>query len=99
MDDKANEALLDLDAVSGVTEINLEMEEKPGLIYITKLGVSLHSSINTQTPSQVVSLTPRYVLLNESDEVITIRQCNLEVYCIYTLFRLLYYKIIISIIC
>ncbi|XP_023730135.1 uncharacterized protein LOC111877860 isoform X2 [Lactuca sativa] len=78
MDDKANEALLDLDAVSGVTEINLEMEEKPGLIYITKLGVSLHSSINTQTPSQVVSLTPRYVLLNESDEVITIRQCNLE---------------------
>ncbi|CAH1413272.1 unnamed protein product [Lactuca virosa] len=78
MDDKANEALLDLDAVSGVTEINLEMEEKPGLVYITKLGVSLHSSINTQTPSQVVSLSPRYVLLNESDEVITIRQCNLE---------------------
>ncbi|KAI3813329.1 hypothetical protein L1987_18049 [Smallanthus sonchifolius] len=80
IDDKATEkALLDLDAVSGLAEINLEMEEKPGLKYITKLGVSLHSSIGKVVPSQVVSLSPRYVVLNESDEVITLRQCNLEV--------------------
>ncbi|KAL8200609.1 hypothetical protein R6Q57_011948 [Mikania cordata] len=78
-DDKATEkALLDLDAVSGLTEINLEMEEKLGLKYITKLGVSLHSSDAKILPSQVVSLSPRYVVLNESDEVITLRQCNLE---------------------
>ncbi|KAJ0726865.1 putative vacuolar protein sorting-associated protein [Helianthus annuus] len=79
LDDKATEkALLDLDAVSGLTEINLEMEEKLGLKYITKLGVSLDPSIGKVVPSQVVSLSPRYVVLNESDEVITIRQCNLE---------------------
>ncbi|KAK9053203.1 hypothetical protein SSX86_029835 [Deinandra increscens subsp. villosa] len=79
LDDKATEkVLLDLDAVSGLTEINLEMEEKPGLKYITKLGVSLHSSTGKVVPSQVVSLSPRYVVLNESDEVITLRQCNLE---------------------
>lgn len=78
LDDKANEAQLDLDAVSGLTEINLETEEESEIKYITKLGVSLHSSTKTITPSQVVSLSPRYILLNESDEVITIRQCNLE---------------------
>jgi len=82
LDDKATEkALLDLDAVSGVTEINLEMEETLGLKYITKLGVSLHSSVGSVVPSQVVSLSPRYVVLNESDEVISLRQCNLEVSC------------------
>ncbi|KAM0058030.1 putative vacuolar protein sorting-associated protein [Helianthus debilis subsp. tardiflorus] len=79
LDDKATEkASLDLDAVSGLTEINLEMEEKLGLKYITKLGVSLHPSIGKVALSQVVSLSPRYVVLNESDELITIRQCNLE---------------------
>nr|XP_043638642.1 uncharacterized protein LOC122609764 isoform X2 [Erigeron canadensis] len=78
LDDKATEkALLDLDAISGLTEINLEVEEA-GLKYITKLGVSLHSSSGKVVPSQVVSLSPRYVVLNESDEVITLRQCNLE---------------------
>ncbi|KAL4568657.1 hypothetical protein LXL04_024272 [Taraxacum kok-saghyz] len=78
LDEKANEAHLDLDAVSGLTEINLETEQSPSLKYMTKLGVSLHSSTTNQTPSQVVSLSPRYIVLNESDEVITIRQCNLE---------------------
>ncbi|XP_071694742.1 uncharacterized protein [Rutidosis leptorrhynchoides] len=79
LDDQATEkALLDLDAVSGLTEINLEVEKGPGLKYITKLGVSLHSSIGKLVPSQTVSLSPRYVVLNESDEVITVRQCDLE---------------------
>lgn len=80
LDDKATEkASLDLDAVSGLTEINLEVEEGVGLKYITKLGVSLHSSNGKVVPSQIVSLSPRYVVLNESDEAITLRQCNLEV--------------------
>lgn len=79
LDDKATEkTLLDLDAVSGLTEINLEVEEVVGLKYITKLGVSLHSSLGKVAPSQIVSLSPRYVVLNESDEVITFRQCDLE---------------------
>ena len=93
LDDRATEAQLDLDAVSGLTEINLELEEGPGLKYITKLGVSLQSSIGKAVPSQVVSLSPRYVLVNESDEVITIRQCNLEVsscHFYYVLFSILY---------
>lgn len=79
MDDKTNESLLDLEVVSGFAKINLEMEEKPGFVYRTKLGVSLHSSTKTKSPSQVVSLSLRYVLLNECHVVITIRQCNLEV--------------------
>lgn len=79
----ASDALFDLDALSGPTEIELEGEEGPGFKYITKLGVSLRPSMgNIVVPSRIVSINPRYVVSNESGEVINVRQCYLEV-CLF----------------
>lgn len=76
---KASESLLDLDALSGLSEIDLEVEGGSGFKYITKLGVSLRSSMGkVVVPSQIVSFSPRYVLLNESEDEIVVRQCYLE---------------------
>ncbi|XP_030499771.2 uncharacterized protein LOC115715105 isoform X2 [Cannabis sativa] len=77
--DNASEAHLDLDALSGLTEISLEMEESDGVKFITKLGVSvgpLHSK--AVVPSQLVTIVPRYVVVNESEESICVRQCYLQ---------------------
>lgn len=79
LDERASKAPLDLDALSGLTEVNLEVEGKSGSKTVTKLGVSLKPSVSKVVPLQVVSMYPRYVILNESDEVITVRQCFLEV--------------------
>lgn len=80
LEGKAANALLDLDALSGLTEIELEGEEGSGFKYITKLGVSLRPSMGkVVVPSRIVSINPRYVLSNESEEVINVRQCYLEV--------------------
>nr|XP_009789529.1 PREDICTED: uncharacterized protein LOC104237139 isoform X2 [Nicotiana sylvestris] len=78
LDERASKAPLDLDALSGLTEVNLEVEGKSGSKTVTKLGVSLKPSVSKVVPLQVVSMYPRYVILNESDEVITVRQCFLE---------------------
>ncbi|KAL2499748.1 Protein of unknown function (DUF1162) [Abeliophyllum distichum] len=78
LEEKASEAQLDLDALSGLTEIDLEVEENFGLKNITRLGVSLRPSVSKVVSTQMVSLNPRYVVSNESEEAITIRQCYLE---------------------
>ncbi|KAK4367697.1 hypothetical protein RND71_011489 [Anisodus tanguticus] len=78
LDERASKALLDLDALSGLTGVNLEVEGKSGSKTVTKLGVSLKPSVSKIVPLQVVSMYPRYVILNESDEVINVRQCFLE---------------------
>ncbi|OIT31618.1 hypothetical protein A4A49_26823 [Nicotiana attenuata] len=78
LDERASKAPLDLDALSGLTEVNLEVEGESGSKTVTKLGVSLKPSVSKVVPLQVVSMYPRYVILNESDEVITVRQCFLE---------------------
>ncbi|XP_060196085.1 uncharacterized protein LOC132625246 isoform X2 [Lycium barbarum] len=78
LDERASEAPLDLDALSGLTGLNLEVEGKSGSKTVTKLGVSLKPSVSKVVPLQVVSMYPRYVILNESDEDITVRQCFLE---------------------
>lgn len=77
--EQASEALLNLDALSGLTEIDLEVEEKAGVKCVTKLGISLNPSSNKTVPSQVVSMNPRYIVLNKSEELIHVRQCYLEV--------------------
>lgn len=80
VEDHASEALFDLAALSGSTEISLETEEGSGVKYITKFGVSVGpSSSNIDVPSQIITMVPRHVILNESGENITVRQCNLEV--------------------
>lgn len=81
MEEKASEALLDLDALSGLAEIDMEVEEKPGVTMVTKLGVSLKPSFSKSDPSHMIYVKPRHVILNESGEIINIRQCYLQVCC------------------
>ncbi|GFY93902.1 vacuolar protein sorting-associated protein, putative [Actinidia rufa] len=79
LEEKSSEVLLDLDALSGLTEISLEVEERSGFKYIAKLGVSLGpftSKVNVS--SQIISIIPRYVVFNESEEAIVVRQCYSE---------------------
>lgn len=78
LDERASKAPLDLDALSGLTGVNLEVEGDYGSKTITMLGISLKPSVSKVVPLQVVSMYPRYVILNESDEVIIVRQCFLE---------------------
>ncbi|KAG8384490.1 hypothetical protein BUALT_Bualt04G0123100 [Buddleja alternifolia] len=78
LEERAPGTQLDLDALSGLTEIDLEAEENFGSKNILRLGVSLRPSITKQVSSHVVALSPRYVVCNESEEVISIRQCYME---------------------
>lgn len=79
LEDSASEALLDLDALSGLTEISLDKEEGSGEKSIVKFGVSVGpSSSSVMVPSQIVTMVPRHVVFNESEENITVRQYYLE---------------------
>ncbi|XP_058069198.1 uncharacterized protein LOC131218589 isoform X3 [Magnolia sinica] len=79
MEDKASEALMDLDAVSGFTELCLEVQDDSGVKHIAKLGVSLKPCLpKAVVPSLVVSMVPRYIISNDSEDVIVVRQCYLE---------------------
>lgn len=80
LEDYKSEALLDLDSLSGLTEINLYKEEGSEIKSMIKLGVSIGpSSGKVVVPSQMVTLVPRYVICNELEERITVRQCYLQV--------------------
>jgi hypothetical protein len=80
LEDYASETLLDLDALSGLTEISLEVEKGSGFKSITKLGMSMGPLCSkVALPSQIVTIVPRYVVFNESEERITVRQCYLQV--------------------
>ncbi|GAY42809.1 hypothetical protein CUMW_069730 [Citrus unshiu] len=79
LDDHSSEALLDLDALSGLTEIKLEIDEGSGVKYFSKFGVSMGpSSSKVAVPSQTTTIVPRHVVLNETEERIIVRQCYLE---------------------
>lgn len=82
--DSASELLLDLDSLSGLTEISLEVNKGSGVKSITKLGVSVGPlSHEVVLPSQIVTMVPRYIVRNESEESIIVRQCYLQVYSIF----------------
>ncbi|XP_062001830.1 uncharacterized protein LOC133719495 isoform X1 [Rosa rugosa] len=77
--DNASETLIDLDALSGLAEISLETEEGSGIRSITKLGVSTGPPLSkVVVPSQIVTMVPRHVVINESGENIIVRQCYLQ---------------------
>ncbi|OIW09736.1 hypothetical protein TanjilG_23876 [Lupinus angustifolius] len=79
LEDHTSDALLDLDSLSGLTEISFKKEEGSGVKSVTKLGVSSGpSSGEIGVPSQMVTLVPRYVICNESEGCITIRQCYFQ---------------------
>lgn len=78
--DDEPESLLDLDALSGLTEISLETGGGFGSKSITKLGVSMGPAVDkVVVPSQLITIVPRYVAANESGETIIVRQCFLQV--------------------
>ncbi|XP_038880803.1 uncharacterized protein LOC120072502 isoform X2 [Benincasa hispida] len=73
-----SESILDLDALSGFTELSLQTQGD-GVVSCIKLGVSLGSLLrNMVLSSQLVTIVPRYVVINESKENITVRQCYLQ---------------------
>lgn len=97
LEGKTSEASLDLDALLGFTEISLETEQISGFKHVRKLGLSLGpSSSKVTVPSQMVSLVPRYVIFNESEEVIVVRQCHLEVsqFIMWFLFLLFFFLVV-----
>lgn len=80
LEEKSSEELLHLDTLSGLTEISLEREDTSGFKYITKLGLSVGPSLNkVVVPSQTITMLPRHLVVNESREVIVVRQCYLQV--------------------
>ncbi|KAJ0963386.1 hypothetical protein J5N97_028508 [Dioscorea zingiberensis] len=77
--EKTSQALLDLDVLSGFTEISLEAFGDGNNNCILKLGVSLQPKLHKAgLPSQLVCIVPRYVISNESKEAIMVRQCYLQ---------------------
>ncbi|XP_039116930.1 uncharacterized protein LOC120252825 isoform X3 [Dioscorea cayenensis subsp. rotundata] len=76
---KTSEALLNLDILSGFTELSLEGLDAGNNNHILKLGVSLHPKVDKAgLPSQLVCIAPRYLISNESKEPVMVRQCHLE---------------------
>ncbi|XP_057976276.1 uncharacterized protein LOC131163647 isoform X2 [Malania oleifera] len=76
---KEYDTLLDLDALAGLAELSLQTEEGYGFKRTTKLGVSLGPSLaNVILTSQTVTIVPRHVIFNESEEIVIVRQCYLE---------------------
>ncbi|KAJ8764509.1 hypothetical protein K2173_006249 [Erythroxylum novogranatense] len=74
----ASETLLDLDALSGLTEISLAIEET-GAKCTVKFGIYIRSSSSKlEMLAQTLTMVPRHVVFNESEENITVRQCYLE---------------------
>ncbi|XP_057771209.1 LOW QUALITY PROTEIN: uncharacterized protein LOC130991025 [Salvia miltiorrhiza] len=76
LEEKVLEAPLDLDVLSGLTEIDLESEEFFESKNIVRLAVSVRPLVNKE--SNIVSLSSRYVVCNDSEDVIAIRQCYME---------------------
>ena len=80
LEDHTAEALLDLDSLSGLTEISFKKEGGSGIKSVTKLGVSTGPPPGEFcVPSQMVTMVPRYVICNESEGCITVRQCYFQV--------------------
>ncbi|KAG0468826.1 hypothetical protein HPP92_018154 [Vanilla planifolia] len=77
--EKTAVALLDLDILTGFTEISLEAPNGSGTNKVARLGVSLEPCIyKIYVPTQLVSFVPRFIIANESMEPIIIRPCYLQ---------------------
>lgn len=76
---KTSTELLDLDILTGLTELSLEVEDDVRINRMVKLGVSLQPSVHKiSVPTRVVSFMPRFILVNESQESIVVRQCFVQ---------------------
>ncbi|XP_072956243.1 uncharacterized protein [Typha angustifolia] len=78
-DGRTSAAFIDLEALSGFTEISLEAQGDALSGWIAMLGVSLQPCKHALlVPSQVILIVPRYTISNESAEMIVVRQCYAE---------------------
>ncbi|KAI0501557.1 hypothetical protein KFK09_016502 [Dendrobium nobile] len=78
LEEKTSMKMLDLDTLTGFTELSLEVADNAG-IKVAKLGVSLQPCVHKVcVPTQVVSFVPRFIIANESKESIVVRQCHLQ---------------------
>nr|XP_010908092.2 uncharacterized protein LOC105034577 isoform X2 [Elaeis guineensis] len=79
LEETTSGAFLDLDMLSGFTELSVEGQDDNVVSRIEKLGVSVQPFNHEQcVPSQVVCIVPRYIISNESMEAIIVRQCYVE---------------------
>ncbi|XP_068653783.1 uncharacterized protein [Aristolochia californica] len=79
MEERTSQTLVDLDVLSGFTELGLEVQQEAGVRLVAKLGVSVKSYFpEVVVPCQIVSLVPRYVIFNESEDDIMFRQSCFE---------------------
>ena len=89
----ASESLLDLDNLSGFTELKFESTNEAGIGCIVKVGVSLKALDSEDfLPAQLVTISPRYVISNESMAPIFFRQLDLEVSSFLFHFSPLYFS-------
>ncbi|XP_021758394.1 uncharacterized protein LOC110723347 isoform X1 [Chenopodium quinoa] len=79
LNEELSKSILDLDALSGFAEIRFTKLQGSGIKYLVKLGISLGPLKSTlDVPARMVSVVPRYIISNESDDQIFVRQCFLE---------------------
>ncbi|XP_039155678.1 uncharacterized protein LOC104457236 [Eucalyptus grandis] len=75
----SHEALLDLDALSGLSEVGVEIEAGNKVKYFAKFGVLVQPTLGkVDVPARLITLVPRFVVMNDSQENIIVRQCYLE---------------------
>lgn len=80
LDEESPKSILDLDALSGLAEMQFIKLQEPGIKYLMKFGISLRPlASKIDVPAQMVSIVPRFVIYNESNEHIFVRQRFLEV--------------------
>lgn len=92
------ETLLELDSLSGLSEIRLEMEDKRKVRCFTKFGIAVGPAFSKlDVPARLVTMVPRYVVLNNSEENIIARQCYLEVSADFLCFLTLSYYVLLTI--
>lgn len=78
LEDNIFEAVLDLNSLSGLSEVRLEMDKGVKNKYFIKFGIAVAPAFS-EVPAQLVCVVPRYVVVNNSDKDIMVRQCYLEV--------------------
>lgn len=76
LDEESSKSILDLDALSGLAEVRFTKLQGSGMKDLIKVGISLGPVMSKiDVPARMVSLVPRFMISNESDEQVFVRQC------------------------
>ncbi|KAH7331713.1 hypothetical protein KP509_20G047600 [Ceratopteris richardii] len=72
-------AILDLESFSGSTELSLKTPHADGSIEVIQLGVRIETtSSGSKDPTRLINISSRYIISNESDEIIYVCQDGLQ---------------------